>query len=127
VSNQGVHRALSGLFGGFLAAVLAYAGIKFADQSTPALIAAGLALCAASPLIFLLRPPQPVVKQHPVLVSSLCGLGCAMIMVGVQRYGEQHQPVLIIALLVLVGWMGYQQKVWRAGAARASDESNRTD
>ncbi|MEE4639443.1 MAG: hypothetical protein V2J42_11965 [Wenzhouxiangella sp.] len=120
-------RVLSGLFGGILAGVLAYAGFKLADPSTPALLAAGLGLCAAAPLMFLLRPPKPAVRQHPVLISSLCGLGCVMIMVGVQRYGEHHQPLLIIALLILIGWMGYQRKIWRAGDSHGSDRPDQQD
>lgn len=109
------HRLLTGLFGGFLAGVVVYAAVKLAGSSTPALVASGLGLCAAAPLIFLLRPTKPTPRQHPVLISSLCGLGCVMIMVGVQRYGEEHQPLLIIALMVLIGWLVYQRKIWRSG------------
>ncbi|MCH8476541.1 MAG: hypothetical protein LAT56_01170 [Wenzhouxiangella sp.] len=84
----------------------------------------GLLLAAAGPLAFLagqaLRPQQPG-KQHPVMVSVGCGLGCVMIMVAIQRFGEQHQWVLVPALAALCGWMGYQRwclrKVGQTGSA----------
>ncbi|MFW5815566.1 MAG: hypothetical protein ACOCVP_01800 [Wenzhouxiangella sp.] len=112
--DPGLQRLLSAAFGIALAGVVLYAGLQLIDPATPALIAAGLGLCALAPLMFLLRAGQTSPRQHPVLVSSLCGLGCVMIMIGIQRHGDQHQPILVIALLVLIAWMGYQRKIWRA-------------
>lgn len=116
--GPGLERRLTGLFGAALAGIVLYAGMKLMDPATPALIAAGLMVCAGTPLVFLLRLKKPATKEHPVIVSSLCGLGCVMIMVGVQRYGDEHQPLLAVALLVLIGWMLYQRRIWRASGPR---------
>ncbi len=111
---MGHERIVTIAFGLALAGVLVHAGARLASPATPALIGAGLMLCAGAPLLFLLRKKKPAARQHPVLISALCGLGCVMIMIGVQRFGDQHQPMLVLALLVLVGWMAYQRRVWRA-------------
>lgn len=115
MTDTRVERILTGVFCAVLAGIVAYAGLKLMSPATPALIAAGLGLCAGAPLAFLLRPGKSVERQHPVLISSLCGLGCVMIMVGIQRFGDEHQSMLVIAALVLIGWMAYQRKVLRAG------------
>lgn len=113
MTDPKLQRILTTAFAIALAGVLLYAGLQIVDPARPALIAAGLGLCAGAPLLFLLRAGPSTPRAHPVLVSSLCGLGCVMIMVGIQRHGDQHQPILVIALLVLIAWMGYQRKIWR--------------
>ncbi len=81
----------------------------------PALLGFGLGLSAAAPLVFLLHQkvrPSPD-RYHPVLVSVLSGFGCVMAMVGVHRFGDQHQWILGLALAALAGWMIYQRWFWR--------------
>lgn len=80
----------------------------------PWLLGLGLGLSAAAPLGFLLlatRLPHP--RRHPVMVSVLTGFGCVMTMIGVQRFGEQHQWVAALALLMLAAWMAWQRWIWR--------------
>lgn len=92
----------------------------------PLMLGLGLLLAAAVPLAFLLRQalrPQPG-KQHPVMVSVGCGLGCVMIMVAIQRFGEQHQWVLVPALAALCGWMGYQRWCLRRAGKPGNAERN---
>ena len=96
-----------------LGGIMAFAGLQLVTGNTPLLIAGGLFLSAAAPLGFMFRAPKTETKQHPVSVSALCGFGCVMVMVGIQRYGDQHQPMLIAALLALITWMVYQKKIWR--------------
>ncbi|TVS09699.1 MAG: hypothetical protein EA419_12335 [Wenzhouxiangella sp.] len=75
---------------------------------------------ALAPLGFLVRvrlsPPQA--KRHPVAISALIGVGCAMIMVGIQRFGEHYNWLLMLALLTLVCWMLYQKYVWRSDSSQ---------
>jgi hypothetical protein len=96
-----------------LGIITAFSGAQFVVGQMPLLIAGGLFLSAAAPLGFILRAPKTEARQHPVSVSALCGFGCVMVMVGIQRYGDQHQPMLVLALLALVAWMVYQKKIWR--------------
>lgn len=105
-------------YAGFLGVLFGIGAGQWYGAVTPALPAFGLMLSAVSPLIFLAWASRVPVghKQHPVLVSAAMGLGCACIMIGIQRFGEQHQWLLVLALLALVGWMGYQRWVWRAAA-----------
>lgn len=109
-------------YAGFLAVLLVVGAGQWYGGGTPALPAFGLMLTAVSPLIFLAWVSQTRTqaqrKQHPVLVSAAMGLGCACIMIGIQRFGDQHQWLLILALLALVGWMGYQRWIWRAVRAK---------
>lgn len=123
MTDPRLQRILTMAFGIALAGALLYAGLQLADPARPALIAAGLGLCAGAPLVFLLRASPAAPRAHPVLVSSLCGLGSVMIMIGIQRHGDQHQPILVIALVILIAWMGYQRKIWRAhGTGDHSDD-----
>ena len=101
------------LFGGGLTLVLIYACLKLFDPATPALIAGGLMLCAAAPLGLLLCAHQPAPGYIVVVVSALIGLGCVTVMIGIQRFGDQYQPLLIIAVLTLIGWTLYHRKILR--------------
>ncbi len=98
----------------FLLACLVLAGWLLAGPRPP-MLGLGLALAAASPLLFLLvqraRPSQ--VRHHPILVSGGSGLGCVMVMVGIQRFGEQHQWILLPCLGALIAWMAYQRWILR--------------
>lgn len=100
-----------------LMVVLTVAIAQLVNPEVPDLVAAGLALTAAAPLFFLLwvrvRPPSD--RHHPVTVSAIMGLGCAMIMIGIQRFGDQYRWLLIVALVALCAWMVYQRYHWRAG------------
>ena len=107
------HRRLSGFFAVALGGIAAFAGAQLLTGNTPAMMAGGLFLCAAAPLGFILRSPNTKSRQHPVVISALCGFGCVMVMVGIQRYGNHHQPMLVAALLALIVWMVYQKKIWR--------------
>lgn len=104
------------LFAGFLGVVFTIAAAQWYRGSTPILPVLGLMLTALSPLVFLAWSSRARVrhKQHPVLVSASMGLGCVCIMIGIQRFGQQHQWLLILGLLALVGWMAYQRWIWRA-------------
>lgn len=84
----------------------------------PVLPGLGLGLAAAAPLSFMIRHwhVQGTGKEHPVTISALAGLGCVMIMATVQRFGNQYQWVLLIALAGLAAWMVWQRRVWRAPA-----------
>lgn len=105
-------------YAGFLAVVFVIGAAQWHGGRVPALPAFGLMLTAISPLIFLAWASRVQVrrKRHPVLVSVAMGLGCVCIMIGIQRFGDQHQSLLILALLALVGWMGYQRWIWRASS-----------
>jgi hypothetical protein len=101
---------------GLATLLLALLGLAawLATQGLPPMLPAGLGLSAGAPLAFLLwtrkhRGP----RNHPVLVSVFSGFGCVMSMVGVQRFGEQHQWIAALALLALVAWMIYQRWFWR--------------
>lgn len=83
-------------------------------QGLPMLLPAGLGLSAAAPLAFLLwTRNHPGPRNHPVMVSVFAGFGCVMSMVGVQRFGEQHQWIAGLSLLALATWMVYQRWFWR--------------
>ena len=97
-----------------LMAVATVAGLQISKGQTPLLISGGLLLCALAPLIFLLYPPKGESRQHPVVISALIALGCVMMMAGIQRFGEDHQAWLGLAVGVLVAWMLFQRKIWRA-------------
>lgn len=91
-------------------------GVAFwlALEGRPGLFYGGLALSAAAPLGFLAwskRIKGP--RRHPVMISVFSGFGCVMTMVGVQRFGEQHQWIALLALGALAGWMIYQRWLWR--------------
>lgn len=104
-------------FAGLLLLVLAVGVIQLFAPSTPPLPAAGVIVTAIAPLVFFLRlriaasPP----RTHPVLTSAAIGLGCVMIMIGIQRFGEQHAWLLQLGLASLIGWVIYQRWVWRGG------------
>lgn len=74
---------------------------------------AGLVLAAGSPLAFMvhhqLRPAE--LARHPLLVSAISGLGCAMIMVAEQRFGARFGWALYPAAGALLAWMLWQR--WR--------------
>ncbi len=97
-----------------LAGVTAFASIQLVNGHMPVMISGGLLLCALAPMAFVLFTPRTGDNQHPVLVSALIALGCVMIMVGIQRFGEAHEPMLVLAVAVLATWMLFQRKVWRA-------------
>ena len=97
-----------------LLAVSAFAVWLLIEGQTPLLISGGLLLCALAPMAFLLYPPKAQSRQHPVLISALIGLGCVMMMAGIQRFGDDHKPLLGLAVAVLLAWMFFQKKVWRA-------------
>ncbi len=114
-TNTLVSRFSTPAFIALLLLVLGLALVELMSPATPALPVLGLMLTAAAPLVFLvstrLMPPQD--RRHPVAVSASMGLGCAMIMVGVQRFGEDHQWLLGLALAALIAWMLYQRYYWR--------------
>jgi hypothetical protein len=83
-------------------------------QCLPLMLPIGLGLSAAAPLVFLIGAHRlHAQRRHPVLVSVFAGFGCVMCMVGVQRFGEQHQWIAALALLALASWMVYQRWFWR--------------
>lgn len=106
-----------------LSVLFVIAAAQWYGGGTPALPAFGLMLTASSPLIFMAWASRSAAgsKQHPVLVSASMGLGCVCIMIGIQRFGEQHQWLLILALIALFGWMGFQRYIWRQTAAPEQD------
>jgi len=112
-------------YAGFLGLVLAIGAMQLLDPVTPTLPAFGLTLTAIAPLIFLAwaRRAPAGRRQHPVMVSVVMGLSLVCIMIGIQRFGQQHQWLLILALLALVGWMAYQRWVWRATSATDNKSS----
>src|SRR5690625_4658145 len=77
------------------------------------LYSAGLFPAAGSPLAFMvhhqLRPAG--LARHPLLVSAVSGLGCAMIMVAEQRFGTHLSWALYPAAGALLTWMLWQR--WR--------------
>jgi hypothetical protein len=97
-----------------LLAVAVVAGLHIVQGSTPLLISGGLMLCAVAPMGFLLYPHKAKAKQHPVLISALIALGCVMMMAGIQRFGDHHEPLLWLTVAVLLAWMVFQKTVWRA-------------
>lgn len=103
------------LAGAILFANLVLAGWIMMGQG-PLLPGLGLALTAAAPLAFMIRSWNQIGRgdDHPVAISALSGLGCVMIMVAVQRFGEEHQWVLISGLAALGAWMAWQRWVWRS-------------
>jgi len=98
----------------FLLAALGLAGYLLTG-SRPSMFGLGLGMAAAAPLLYLVHQwlqPEKVL-HHPVLVSVSSGLGCVIVMVGIQRFGEHHQWILVPSLAVLVIWMVYQRWVLR--------------
>ncbi|GEM_PF-3216597 len=97
--------------------VLAVGLGQLLNPAVPELPAVGLIITASAPLLFLLRlriapPPE---KRHPVTTSAAMGLGCAMIMIGIQRFGDDHRWLLGLALAALCAWMLYQRYHFRSG------------
>lgn len=90
----------------------------------PLLPALGLALAAAAPLGFMIRhwnrPGSGL--EHPVAISALSGFGCVMIMIAIQRFGQQYQWVLLAGLAGLIAWMAWQRWVWRSTPDRRSGD-----
>ncbi len=115
-------RALELAFALLLLALVAIAGATLFDPAQPALPALGLLVVALAPLAFLVRARRlgSEEKRHPVVISALIGVGCAMIMVGIQRFGEHYNWLLMLALLTLVCWMLYQRYVWRRANSQSS-------
>ncbi|MGY6555356.1 MAG: hypothetical protein ACXIUM_12645 [Wenzhouxiangella sp.] len=113
-----IRKLLVMAYAALLSVLLVIAGAQWYGGGTPALPAFGLMLTASSPLVFLLWASRSAAgsKQHPVMVSASMGLGCVCIMIGIQRFGEQHQWLLVLALVALVGWMVYQRYIWRQQA-----------
>ena len=113
-------RALEWAFLLLLLALLGVAGAQLVDPAGAALPGLGLLVVVLAPLGFLIRirlaPPRD--KRHPVVISVLIGLGCAMIMVGIQRFGDQYNGLLALALLTLICWMLYQRYVWRSDGSQ---------
>ena len=91
-------------------------------RGIPHLLWMGLALAGAAPIGFLLlnRNHRRGSQGHPVMVSVLAGLGCVLTLVGVQRFGDQHQWITAAALAVLVSWMLYQRHYLRKPSPSAS-------
>lgn len=95
---------------------LMIAGLAALAGPAPLLPGLGLAVSAAAPASFIIwtaltRPTGP--RHHPVLVSVISGFGCVMTLVGVYRFGDRHQWLLILALIALCIWMLWQRYVWR--------------
>lgn len=108
-------KILVAAYAAFLSVLFVIGAAQWYGGGTPALPAFGLMLTAISPLVFLAWASRRSGdrKQHPVMVSASIGLGCVCIMIGIQRFGDQHQWLLILGLFALVGWMIYQRYVWR--------------
>lgn len=100
-------------------AVLVVIGGYQLTTSAPVLISSGLVVAALAPLAFMLATlgkRVPTGKtHHPVLVSVVTGFGCVMTMAGVHRFGDDHKPLLVGALVALCIWMAWQKWCWRAG------------
>lgn len=113
-------RALELAFLLLLLALLGVAAAQLVDPAGAALPGLGLLVVVLAPLGFLIRirlsPSRD--KRHPVVISALIGLGCAMIMVGIQRFGDQYNGLLALALLTLICWMLYQRYVWRSDGSQ---------
>lgn len=105
--------------GAILVATLLLAGWLIIGTRPP-LLGLGLALSAGAPLAYMVRHwnNRGNVREHPVAISALAGLGCVMIMVAVQRFGDQHQWILLPALANLAAWMAWQRWVLRKPPAR---------
>lgn len=108
------------LAGAILLANLLLAGWIVAGPD-PSLAGLRLGLTAAAPLTYMIRHWKAIGggREHPVAISALSGLGCVMIMVAVQRFGDQHQWLLLPALFSLGAWVAWQRWVWRAATARS--------
>lgn len=108
-----MYAAAKVILAAMLLALLGLAAWLF-SRGLPWMLPAGLGLSAAAPLVFLAWSQwHQGPRRHPVLVSVFAGFGCVMSMVGVQRFGEQHQWIAAFALLALVAWMVYQRWFWR--------------
>lgn len=109
-------------YAGSLGLIFAIGGWQLYGGTVPALAAIGLMLTAVAPIIFIVWSSQARSgqRQHPVLVSAAMGLGCVCIMVSIQRFGDQHRWLLVLALLALAGWMAYQRWIWRAKSSQES-------
>jgi len=93
-----------------LLTALVIVGLYGLTRPVPPGAPSGMLLATLAPLGFfiwlvLARPARTA--AHPVLVSVLSGLGAVIAMSVVYRFGEQHQPWLIGAVLSLAGWLAY--------------------
>lgn len=111
-----LQRLYTPVFAIALLIVLAIGLGQWLNPGVPELPAIGLIITAIAPLAFLirLRLAAPQEKRHPVVISAIMGLGCAMIMIGIQRFGDDHRWMLVLALLTLCAWMLYQRYHWRS-------------
>lgn len=95
---------------------LTLAGLAAVAGPAPLLPGLGLAVSAAAPAFFIIWTAltrHNGTRHHPVLVSVISGFGCVMTLVGVYRFGDQYQWLLILALAAICIWMVWQRYVWR--------------
>ncbi len=107
-----------------LAALLA-SSVWVGLSPAPWLFPLGLALAALAPLLFISiyrARAQTALDAHPILISVASALGCVLTMVGVQRFGEDHQWTVWAALAALVIWMIWQRHQRRPRPDQTRDE-----
>jgi len=93
-----------------LAATFVFAALMLAQPGVPLLAPLGLLVAAAAPLAFfgwLFATGPARTDHHPILVSSMGGLGAVLSAGAVYRYGEAWNSYLAGGIAVLVGWMVY--------------------
>jgi len=93
-----------------LVAAFVFAALMLARPEIPLLAPLGLLVAAAAPLGFfgwLFAAGPARTDRHPILVSSIAGLGAVLSAAAVYRYGEAWNPYLAAGIGVLVGWMVY--------------------
>lgn len=99
---------------------LTITGLAALAGPAPLLTGLGLTIAAAAPASFILwtaltRHTGP--RHHPVLVSIIAGFGCVITLVGVYRFGDRHQWLLVLSLAALCLWMLWQRYIWRGRAS----------
>lgn len=104
-----------------LALVLAGAGLAVFQQADW-LFPVGLAAAAGAPLSYMFRHRsfERPLRHHPITVSGISGLGCVMVMIGSQRFGDDPAWALPSALAALVIWM-----LWQRGQRNPSESDRR--
>ena len=111
--NRGL---IAGLIATWCAAVAAFGTWQMVGDGPAALAGLGLLLAGAAPAAFIawdhLAKPQRH-DRHPVGISAICGLGMVIAMVVAWRWGERHEPALVLAGSALIAWFIWVRWVQR--------------
>ena len=114
-------RALpTGLIAAWCAVVAALGAWRLFDGGPAAWAGLGLLLAGGAPAAFIAwdrwKKPQRD-ERHPVGISVLCGIGVCIAMVVAWRWGERHEPNLMLAGSALIAWFAWVRWVQRAPGA----------